>query len=146
MEIRAILVPTDFSEPAGHAFEHALELAKAFGSRIQLLHAYQLPVQLGIGEPVPLPQEFFDQLRARGQQHLDELVEKAKARGIEATSELIQDAPAHAICEAAKRAKADMIVMGTRGLTGVKHVLLGSVAERTVRSAPCPVLTVRERE
>ncbi len=143
MQIRTIMVPTDFSESAAQAFESALGLAKTFGAHIYLLHAYQLPVQLGVGEPVPLPQDFFDQLRKRAQQHVDEWIEKARAAGVEATGDVIQAIPGHAIAEVAERKNIDLIVMGTRGLTGLKHVVLGSVAERTVRLAHCPVMTVR---
>ena len=142
MEIRSILVPIDFSPSAAAAFQRAIELAKVFGAELELLHAYQLPVQLGVGEPVPLPQEFFDQLRKRAQAQLDEWVEKARAQGLKASGTLRQDAPAHAIPEAAGEKHVDLVVMGTRGLTGLKHFALGSVADRVVRSAPCPVLTV----
>ena len=62
---------------------------------------------------------------------------------MEAESEVVAEAPSFAIQEAAQRTSADLIVIGTRGLTGLKHVLLGSTAERTVRLAPCPVLTVK---
>ena len=86
MEIRSILVPIDFSPSAAAAFQRAIELAKVFGAELELLHAYQLPVQLGVGEPVPLPQEFFDQLRKRAQAQLDEWVEKARAQGLKATN------------------------------------------------------------
>ena len=74
------------------------------------------------------------------------LVSKAKAAGmiVIGKTHLVEFAPTDAIVETAKKTKADLIVMGTRGLTGLRHVLLGSVAERTLRLAPCPVLTVKD--
>ena len=144
MQIRSILVPTDFSESASRALEHAVAWAKTFRARIHLLHAYQVPIQIGVGEPVPLPQEFFDQMRERSQRRLDELAAKLRSDGLDAATHLTAEAPSRAIVEVAEQLGVDLIVMGTRGLTGMKHVLLGSVAERTVRLAPCPVMTVKE--
>jgi nucleotide-binding universal stress UspA family protein len=144
MQIRSILVPTDFSESASRALEHAIAWAKTFRARIHLLHAYQVPIQIGVGEPVPLPQEFFDQMRERAQRRLDELAAKLRSDGIDAATHLTPEAASRAIVEVAEQLGVDLIVMGTRGLTGMKHVLLGSVAERTVRLAPCPVMTVKE--
>lgn len=144
MQVRSILVPTDFSESASRALEHAVGLAKTFRARIDLLHAYQVPIQIGVGEPVPLPQEFFDQMRERAQRRLDDLAAKLSSDGVEVRTHLALEAASRAIVEAAEQLGVDLIVMGTRGLTGMKHVLLGSVAERTVRLAPCPVMTVKE--
>ncbi len=144
MEIRSILVPTDFSESASRALEHAVAWAKTFRARIHLLHAYQVPIQIGVGEPVPLPQEFFDQMRDRAQRRLDELAAKLGSEGVEVRTHLALEAAPRAIVDAADQLGVDLIVMGTRGLTGMKHVLLGSVAERTVRLASCPVMTVKE--
>jgi len=144
MQIRTILVPTDFSESAACALEHAIGWAKTFRSEIHLLHAYQVPIQIGVGEPVPLPQEFFDQMRERAQRRLDELRAKAQSHGVGVHVHLTPEAPSSAIVDAAGQLEADLIVMGTRGLTGMKHVLLGSVAERVVRLAPCAVMTVKD--
>ena len=144
MQIHTILVPTDFSPCAAQALRRAIALAKHGGGEVHLLHAYELPIPLGFGEPaIALPQEFFDQVRERAQQHLDELAAQVSAEGVKVHTYLTCDAPARAILETAQSLKADLIVMGTRGLTGVKHMLLGSVAERTVRLAPCAVLTVK---
>ena len=144
MQIRSILVPTDFSESAARALEHAVSWAKTFRARIHLLHAYQVPIQIGVGEPVPLPQEFFDQMRDRAQRRLDDLAAKLSSDGIDVQTHLALEAASPAIVQAAEELGVDLIVMGTRGLTGMKHVLLGSVAERTVRLSPCPVMTVKE--
>jgi nucleotide-binding universal stress UspA family protein len=143
MQIRKILVPTDFSDSAQRALEHAVAWAKTFRAEIHLLHAYQLPIQIGVGEPVALPQEFFDQMRARAQSRLDELRTKLESDGLVVHAHITADAASSAIVESADQLGADLIVMGTRGLTGMKHILLGSVAERTVRLAHCPVMTVK---
>ncbi len=140
---RIILVPTDFSPHARLALETAIDLAKMFGSKLHLLHAYHLPVQLAMPDQLVLPQTFWDDVRTAAERRLEEERGRATAAGIEATTELLPDPPAIAAVEVARRIHADLIVMGTRGLTGVKHVLLGSVTERTLRHAPCPVLTVK---
>ena len=144
MEIRTILVATDFSSHAERAFDWALELAARLGARVRVLHAYPLPY-VGVGLNIPLPAEYFDGLREGAQQHLDAWAEKARAQGIEATTELLAEDPSTCIVESAHAHPTDLIVMGTRGLTGLGHVLLGSVADRTVRRAPCPVLVVPDK-
>ncbi len=77
---------------------------------------------------------------------LRERQKKIEAEGVPAEASVSSEFPPQAIVEMAKDIGADLIVMGTRGLTGIKHVMLGSVAERTVRLAPCPVLTVKAEE
>jgi nucleotide-binding universal stress UspA family protein len=141
--IRTIVVPTDFSEHAELALDHALTFAKTFGARIVLLHAYSVPIYVGAQEAVPLPPSFFDDLRKSAEARTAKLRDKVEAAGISTTTHVVHEVPVAAITATAERENADLIIMGTRGLTGVKHVLLGSVAERTVRLAPCPVMTVR---
>jgi universal stress protein A len=145
MQIRKILVPTDFSSCAEEAVQRAIAIAKTSGAEIHLLHAYQIPIAIGLGEPIPMPQQYFDQLRAQAEERLRTLSEKVRANGVNAvTSYLAFDSPARAILDRARDLPADLVVIGTRGLTGMKHVLLGSVAERVVRLAHCDVLTVKE--
>ncbi len=147
MQIQRILVPTDFSKPADQALARAIELAKLTQGEIHLVHAYEFPTTVGaLDVPLTLPQEFFDQIRASAQKQLDERVKRVTAAGLEAQGYLTVDTPARAILDAAAKVAADLIVMGTQGRTGMKHVLLGSVAERTVRLASCPVMTVKTPE
>jgi nucleotide-binding universal stress UspA family protein len=141
MQVRTILVPVDFSEPAAAALDAAIELGKRFGARLRLLHAYPLdtaiyPYGLIISEDVER------KLRETAQEKLDEWCDRAVAAGVEAEATVVSGAPAEAILQRARDLPADLVVMGTRGLAGLKHVMLGSVAERTVRLAPCPVLTL----
>ncbi|UCE85850.1 MAG: universal stress protein [Deltaproteobacteria bacterium] len=144
--IEKILVPVDFSASSAYALEYAIDLAKGMGARIHLLHAYSLPTQIvGPYEVAPIPNDFFEQVRQSASKHLAQSREKVRAAGIECEASLTDGAPADAIAETAQEVGADLIVMGTRGHTGLKHVLLGSVAERTVRIAPCPVLTTRKK-
>ena len=89
-----------------------------------------------------LPEGFIDQIRQQAQQEVDKIAEDLKRRGIAAVGIAVDAPPASAVIETADQKKADLIVMGTRGLTGLKHVALGSVADRVVRTANCPVLTV----
>jgi universal stress protein A len=143
-QIRKILVPTDFSDDAARALQRATDLARTFGAELHLLHAFQMLMTIGPTGPIALPQEYFDQIRREAQAQLDRLREKAAAEGVSRVSTLLShDSPAAAIVDTAAQIGADLIVMGTRGRTGMKHVLLGSVAERVVRLAPCDVLTVK---
>lgn len=144
MQIARILVPTDFSEHAQKAIESAEILAKPLGAAIHLLHVLHLPVQAVTPEMAVVPVGFWQDLRAHAERKLDEARKAIEGHGVRCTTEVIEDIPGFAIAAAAKRANADLIVMGSRGLTGIKHAVLGSVAERTVRSAPCPVLTVKQ--
>lgn len=141
--IRKILVPTDFSDHARHAAETAGQLAKALGASVHLLHVLNLPVQAVTPEAAVVPVGFWKELRAHAEKQVEAEKKKLAALGVTATTEVFEDVPGFAISGAAERVKADLIVMGSRGLSGLKHIVLGSVAERTVRTAPCPVLTVK---
>ncbi len=142
-EIRTILVPTDFSSHSGEAIGFATGLAKSLGASIHLLHAYSIPVQALTPYDFSIPSSGWEGIRAAAGQKLDQLREKVAAEGLEVSVHLSQALPTEAITSAAEELRADLIVMGTRGNTGLKHVLLGSVAERAIRLAPCPVLTVK---
>lgn len=144
MSFRTILVPVDFSDHSAQALETARELAKAFDARLVLLHCYQ--VNPGAVSPygIVLPEGFDREVREAAARRLEEWRDKAAADGVNAEGRLSSTFPSMGISDAATEEKADLVVMGTRGLSGLKHVLLGSVAERVLRTAPCPVLTVKE--
>ena len=141
-----ILVPTDFSSDAEAALAEAIDFARSFGGNIVLLHVHHMPVYGATPYGYTYPTGLLDEARQHAVARLNEHEQKVSAEGVKVTSELIDGLPSHEIVEAAKRTGADLIVMGTRGLTGLKHVLLGSVAERTLRHAPCPVMTVKTPE
>ena len=145
MNVQTILVPTDFSPDAEKALSTATELAKLFGAKIFVVHAYHvdIPVVSPMAGGYALPQGFYEALRAEATARVEKLVQEVVAEGVEATGiALLEPAPV-AIVTQAESLPADLIVMGTRGLTGLKHAVLGSVAERTVQTAPCPVLIVK---
>lgn len=143
MEIKTILVPTDFSADAEMAIGTATALAKSFGASVRLLHVVQPPIQPVGPEMAVTPVTFWRELHDAAVKRIGNSKKRVEAAGVRCEIEVIEDIPGFAIAAAAEKAHADLIVMGSRGLTGLKHVLLGSVAERTVRYAKCPVLTVK---
>ena len=141
MKIESILVPTDFSEHADKAFETAVEFARAFGARIELLHVYDFG-QWGSLAEVTFADRIEAHIRNAALNRLQPIIDRAKADGIEVSTHLAFGTPSQVIEQRATETHPDLIVMGTRGLGGVKHLFLGSVAGRTIQTAPCPVLTV----
>jgi nucleotide-binding universal stress UspA family protein len=138
---RIIVVGTDFSKAGAEAVEVAVEWARRFGARLHLVHALQIPMPLIAPYEVAMPEGVIEGARREAQRQLDETAKKLT--GLTVSTELAST-PAHAaLVDAATQLAADLIVTGSRGLTGIKHALLGSVAERTLRHAPCSVLTVR---
>jgi nucleotide-binding universal stress UspA family protein len=137
-----ILIPTDFSTPAERALDVGLELARRFDARVSIMHAYQFLVPLPYMAAVALP---FEEIAARAEQHMAAEVAKVRARYAKCESVLRPGTPADEIVGAALDAGADLIVLGTHGRRGVSHAILGSTAERVVRTSPIPVLTVGPR-
>ena len=138
-----ILVPTDLGEGAEEALDYACELARSFGARIHLVNVVTVP-SLGVPElGVALSGSMMDAMLADNLHGLEKLVEDRKGRAEFARPILKSGDPRDIINETAKEIGADLIVMSTHGRRGVSRVLLGSVTELVVRSAPCPVLTVR---
>jgi len=142
-EIHRILVPVDFSDHSQRALDEAIGFAKAFGAEVHLLHSYQMHPQAIAPYGIVVPETFEHDVRMAALQRLSEWRDKVSAAGCKVREHITPHFPSEAIAETAERLAADLIVMGTRGVTGLRHVLLGSVAERTIRTAPCPVLTVK---
>jgi universal stress protein A len=142
-EIHRILVPVDFSEHSQRALDEAIALAQKFDAELHLLHCYQIHPAAMAPYGLVVPETFEHDIRMAALQRLSEWREKASAQGVRAQEHITAHFPAEEIVAMAERLAVDWIVMGTRGLTGLKHVLVGSVAERTIRLAPCPVLTVK---
>jgi nucleotide-binding universal stress UspA family protein len=142
--IHNILVPIDFSEHSEKALEFAISLAKGLGARLELLHCY--PINPGGISPygIVIPENLDREMRDAASARMSEWREKAVSAGIDTDLTLTPAFPSEAISATAEEHGADLIVMGTRGLTGLGHILLGSVAERTLRIAPCPVVTVKQ--
>src|SRR5262245_51858970 len=146
IQVRRILVPLDFSRHADFVLEWAAHLAEEHQSRLLLLHAYHLPVEFQQLEGAYLPQDFWASVKAEAEGSLNRYAEPLRQRGLTVETIVREGYPATVIEEQALDQQADLIVIGTRGLSGLKHLLLGSIAERVVQKAPCPVLTVKTRE
>jgi nucleotide-binding universal stress UspA family protein len=146
---RHILVPVDFSEPSQQALDVAIELAQAFQARLFLLHVVETPVmgggpgEMGMGTAYA---EVMKQMEAEASRNLEDYVGHVHKAGLECTGEIMPGAPFQQIVDVADHKQVDLIVMGTRGHTGLQRFFLGSVAEKVVRMAPCPVLVTRSEE
>ena len=139
----SILVALDFSEHSDAALERAIALAHQSSATLHLLHAYEVPLGAIPIYDVQVPQAMLDAVRDAAARRVEKARAKAVAAGVSCEAHLVPSPPTPAIVDTARNLRADLIVMGTRGLSGFQHALLGSNAERTVRLAPCPVLTVK---
>jgi nucleotide-binding universal stress UspA family protein len=146
--IKRILVATDFSDCSRAAIDYALGMAERLGADVHLVHVFERPVyfEVGVSHSLQLGHnvdEWIHDLKAGASKQLDALAADVRGRNPRTQVSLREGLPVDEILNAAKEASADLIVLGTHGRTGLPHVVLGSVAERVVRTAPCPVLTVR---
>jgi nucleotide-binding universal stress UspA family protein len=139
--VKKILVPIDFSECSDEAMQYAGELARVFKARILLIHVLQ-PHAYGMTETFNLV-DHYAALKMIAEPLLEESRKKLSKRGLKVETDLRSGMAHSEILEKARTGKADLIVMGSHGRTGLEHFLLGSVAEKVVRLSPCPVLTVR---
>ena len=138
------LVPLDFSEYANQALDYAINLASKLGARLTLLHVIQYLPLGGVDMGVTLPYTYIQDLEAEIMNSMQAYLERVTAAGLEGDIAVVHGVPFQEIIETAKTQQVDLIVMGTHGRTGFQHVLLGSVAEKVVRLAPCPVLVARQ--
>jgi nucleotide-binding universal stress UspA family protein len=145
MQIKTILVPCDFSEHSEHAFQWAIGLAERWSARIVLVHAAAPFSHLAYPESVYLIDlaKMEAEVLADAEKRLNEFTAKKGASSVTVNIKAITGDPFWEICQTAEQENADLIVMGSHGRTGLSHVVLGSVAERVVRHAPCPVLVAR---
>ena len=149
ISLKNILVATDFSEASDAALTYGRTLARAFGATLHGLHVVD-PMYLnalGAEAYVSMTSDLDEQAEESARTRLNALLLDSDGSGPATRSALLRSsAPAPAITQYAKDEGIDLIVMGTSGRSGVAHLLLGSVAERVVRTAPCPVLTVHHPE
>ncbi len=141
---KTILVPTDFSQAAAVALDYAVELAEKLGSKLLVMHAFELPL---VGFPdgtMTITAEMATRITVAAQKALDDIVAKHETRGVELVTALVQGDPREAVLTKAEEVGADLIVMGTHGRRGIARALIGSVAESVVRTSSIPVLTLRE--
>jgi len=144
MEIRHILAPTDFSDFSKQALEYAAAFARTFGARLSLLHVIETPAFPVEGYVPPnLGTTLLADLERGARDELERLLPETEVLPVNVVREVKIGTPYRTIIETAEEEKVDLIVMATHGRTGLSHLLIGSVAERVVRTAPCPVLTVR---
>ncbi|HZU96273.1 MAG TPA: universal stress protein [Planctomycetota bacterium] len=149
--ISKILVPVDFSTCSKQALEYAVELAERYtGSSIDVLHVWEPPRYIPLSTQVTTngtTTSIEGAARVQALKDMENLIADHESRGIVKFTRL-HECGEHVptILETARRGKYDLIVMGTHGRTGMAHDYLGSVAEKVVRRAPCPVLTIRERK
>lgn len=146
LKLHSILCPTDFSEFSELAIRYACELAEKFQAELHLLNVLQDfdAVAPGSGETFAPFTDWLPQLRKESQEQLDKLPGPEWSNRFQVHRTTRVGAPVDEIAKYAKEHNIDLIVQGTHGRRGVKHMLLGSVAENIVRYAPCPVLTVRK--
>jgi universal stress protein A len=143
MRPKRILCPTDFSPPAEAAVHAAADLARDSGAELTLVHVYQWPIP-----PLPEVQIVRPELLQDTLSALEQDLAAARAAALEKGAPrvdtlLLEGSAWHRIVDAARERGADLVIVGTHGRTGLRHVLLGSVAEKVVRHAPCSVLVVR---
>lgn len=144
ISMNTILCPVDFSPSSDYALHYAVDLARMFEARLTLLHVVEVPflpsyAMAGVPD-LSLPLEQIEEGARKG---LARLVEDCRARYGKVETEMRTGTAFMEIITYAREIDADMIVMGTHGRTGLSHLLIGSVAEKVVRKAPCPVLTIR---
>ncbi len=147
LDLKKILVPIDFSETSKKAFHYALRFAEQFNCEIVLLHVVE-PVSPTVGPPLVL-EVFLDAEDPLSimEKKLAVLTAQSRTNGANSISSRIRTGHApNEITKAAKDLDVDLIVIATHGYTSWRHLCIGSTAERVVRSAPCPVLVVREKE
>ena len=147
--LESVVVPTDFSEDADQAAEELARLApRPEGApRVVLVHSdYVPPILERLLSDTGVAQLSFDEVQAELQAKLEPMAESLRARGMRVETVVSSGEPATVITEIAASSGADLIAMGTRGRSGLEHLVLGSTAERVVQHAGCPVLTVRRGE
>jgi len=149
--IKSILLPTDGSECFRKAMKYAFSIAKQHSAHVIALHVIDKRWEEEAGHALAgVGDEIIEKVRRgrdeEAQRILQEVLNAAENTGISVEIKLVTGVPFEDIVRLGKELSADLIIMGTHGRRGMSHLLLGSVAERVVRQAPCPVLTVRQKE
>jgi nucleotide-binding universal stress UspA family protein len=143
-----ILVPVDFNPAASAALDCAAMMALPFHATVEIMHVWQpptlIPANFVLVESAPgaVPKSLEDVARDQAVKQAHQLAEQLQSRGVAVHVTIGIGKPAHEILAFAESGRFDLVVMGTQGHTGVARALLGSVAERVVRHAPCPVMVV----
>ena len=148
IRLAKLLVPTDFSEDSEQAARYAVELAKRFQAEIHCIHVVDIPADLLSTSAYYMTgpsDQFIDQIREESKKNLEAFAGK-NLEGAQVQTAFLEGSPFVEIIRYARDQQIDLVVIATHGRTGLKHVLFGSVAEKVVRKAPCPVLVVKREE
>lgn len=143
--LKRVLVPIDFSETSEVAVRYGIALARVFNAKLYLLHV----IHEGFGAEMAvstLPLGLLDHMQNDARERLAKILTEREQKELRSESVVLQGAPDIQIVGFARERDVDLIVMGTHGRSGLAHILMGGVAEKVVRRAPCPVLTVRHPE
>jgi nucleotide-binding universal stress UspA family protein len=150
LSIGKILVPTDFSACSSEALRWARIVGAKFGARIDVLHVWEPPryviPEIAIQMPGEPQQSLLDFAKAEASKEMEAFISPGSDQSPPVQARLQSGDPTDTIIQLAESDRYDLIIMGTHGRTGISHLLLGSVAEKVVRRAPCPVMTIRQCE
>ena len=136
-----VLVGTDFSEPAARAVERAVDVAGRYGASVHVVHVWEIPLMAGASIASPAI-DWITPIETAARAQLDELVEGLRAGKVNVNSTLCSGVAWDRILSVVEQVGADLVVVGTHGRTGIRRAFMGSIAERVVRLATVPVLTV----
>ncbi len=142
--LSTIVAATDFSETAAAALDWAAEVARPHGARVELVHALTLPAPPT--DLIPPGPGFEEEVERGARERLEVAAAELRERGLEVAARLQSGLPSQTLLDLAEESAADLIVLGTRGLTGLRHLLLGSTSQRVIQRARCPVLTVHPED
>lgn len=143
--MKKILVAVDFSPAAGAAVRQALDLARAFDAEILLLHVLHVPAEApGFYSSRKLGRKLFRNMEEAATGMMTEFVAKHLKKAKKIQTRILPGLPGDEVVRQAQKEKADLVVIGTRGHSGIKRLLLGSVADHVIRACSCPVLSVRD--
>lgn len=143
LHLSNILVPLDMSEMSLKALRYAVPFAKQFDAKLTVVHVVELPAY---APELPYPPPLSPHQTSEVKKELKRICDVNVPSDVQTHLVVHHDFAPDAIVKEARKTKADLIIVSTHGRTGLKHVFLGSVAEKIVRNAPCPVLVVREKE
>jgi len=148
-QLKRILVPTDFSDHSERAAAYAVELARRYqAEEVHCVHVSDIPADLLATSAYYMTgpsEQFVEQVRAEGRKSLESFVQKHLA-GVPVRTAFLEGRPFVEIVRYVRENNIDLVVISTHGRSGIKHALFGSVAEKVVRKAPCPVLVVKRGE
>ncbi|GAX60699.1 universal stress protein UspA and related nucleotide-binding proteins [Candidatus Scalindua japonica] len=148
IKLERILFPTDFSSTAEHALKYALTFASEHKAKLFVMHVIpnpDSPVVFGEdGESVTPPS--FERMEAKAKKSMEQLIPERYAKELEIENIIVQGGPLKEILKCVKKFNIDLLTMASHGRKGISHMLMGSLAEKVVQMAPCPVLTIKHPE